>query len=171
MFKRSDKDKRPTVQIFVDGVAVATREGDTVSAALFASGRDMRRATAVSGAARLPYCMMGVCFDCLVTIDGVGNRQGCLVPVAEGMQVVMADRDEVTLRSHVERRRERLTDVRDGLVRIRSERGNVDQANNLRIIARFGDDQTTIGVPHKDHRPFFGGDDTFCRCHVVCEGG
>lgn len=87
MFKRSDRDKRPPVQIFVDGIAIAAREGDTVSAALLASGRDMRRATAVSGAARLPYCMMGVCFDCLVTIDGVGNRQGCLVPVADGMQV------------------------------------------------------------------------------------
>lgn len=87
MFKRSDRDKRPAVQIFVDGIAIAAREGDTVSAALLASGRDARRATAVSGAARLPYCMMGVCFDCLVTIDGVGNRQGCLVPVAEGMQV------------------------------------------------------------------------------------
>jgi predicted molibdopterin-dependent oxidoreductase YjgC len=87
MFRRSDQDNRPPVQIFVDGVAFSAREGDTVSAALFASGRDMRRATAVSGAARLPYCMMGACFDCLVTIDGVGNRQGCLVPVAEGMQV------------------------------------------------------------------------------------
>jgi hypothetical protein len=31
--------------------------------------------------------MMGVCFDCLVTIDGVGNRQGCLVRVRDGMQV------------------------------------------------------------------------------------
>jgi predicted molibdopterin-dependent oxidoreductase YjgC len=30
---------------------------------------------------------MGVCFDCLVVIDGVGNRQGCLVPLAEGMRV------------------------------------------------------------------------------------
>ena len=30
---------------------------------------------------------MGVCFDCLVTIDGVGSRQGCLVPVHEGMAV------------------------------------------------------------------------------------
>jgi len=87
MFRRSDQDNRPSVQIFVDGVAVAAREGDTVSAALLASGRDMRRATAVSGAARLPYCMMGVCFDCLITIDGIGNRQGCLVPVAHGMQI------------------------------------------------------------------------------------
>jgi D-hydroxyproline dehydrogenase subunit gamma len=87
MFKRSDRDKRPPVQIFVDGAAVAAREGDTVSAALLASRRDVRRTTAVSGAARLPYCMMGVCFDCLITIDGVGNRQGCLVPVADGMQI------------------------------------------------------------------------------------
>ena len=87
MFKRSEQDKRPPVQIFVDGVAVAARQGDTVSAALLASNCDARRSTAVSGAPRLPYCMMGVCFDCLVTIDGVGNRQGCMVPVREGMRI------------------------------------------------------------------------------------
>jgi predicted molibdopterin-dependent oxidoreductase YjgC len=87
MFKRSDHDARAPVEIFVDGLSVAAREGDTVSAALLASGLDARRATAVSGAPRLPYCMMGVCFDCLVTIDGVGNRQGCLVPVSPGMKI------------------------------------------------------------------------------------
>ena len=87
MFKRSDTDPRHEVEIFVDGRSVLAREGDTVSAALFASGLDARRTTAVSGASRLPYCMMGVCFDCLVTVDGVGNRQGCLVPVAPGMQI------------------------------------------------------------------------------------
>ncbi|MCW3701586.1 (2Fe-2S)-binding protein, partial [Burkholderia cenocepacia] len=59
MFKRSDQDQRPLVQIFVDGVAVAARQGDTVSAALLASGRDVRRSTAVNGTPRLPYCMMG----------------------------------------------------------------------------------------------------------------
>ena len=85
MFKRSDPDSRQSLHIFVDGAAVEAREGDTVSAALLACGRDVRRSTAVSGAPRLPYCMMGVCFDCLVTIDGVGNRQGCLVPVAIGL--------------------------------------------------------------------------------------
>jgi predicted molibdopterin-dependent oxidoreductase YjgC len=31
--------------------------------------------------------MMGVCFECLVTVDGVGNRQGCQVVVQPGMQV------------------------------------------------------------------------------------
>ncbi|WP_315705594.1 MULTISPECIES: (2Fe-2S)-binding protein [unclassified Bradyrhizobium] len=87
MFKRTDADGRPPVTIYVEGAAVEAREGDSVSAALLASGLDARRATAVSGAKRLPYCMMGVCFDCLVTIDGVGNRQGCLVQVAEGMKI------------------------------------------------------------------------------------
>jgi sarcosine oxidase subunit alpha len=87
MFKRSDGDVRRSVTIFVEGTAVEAREGDSVAAALFASGLDVRRATAVSGAPRLPYCMMGVCFDCLITIDGVGNRQGCLVTIADGMQI------------------------------------------------------------------------------------
>ena len=87
MFKRSDGDARRPVTIFVEGTAVDAREGDTVSAALLASSLDVRRATAISGAPRLPYCMMGVCFDCLVTIDGVGSRQGCLVPVVDGMQI------------------------------------------------------------------------------------
>jgi hypothetical protein len=87
MFKRFDQDARRSVQFIVDGTVVEAREGDSVAAALLACGRDVRRASAVSGALRLPYCMMGVCFDCLVTIDGVGNRQGCLVPIADGMQI------------------------------------------------------------------------------------
>jgi predicted molibdopterin-dependent oxidoreductase YjgC len=87
MFKRADGDARRSVTIHVEGKPVNAREGDSVSAALLASGLDVRRSTAVSGATRLPYCMMGVCFDCLVTIDGVGNRQGCLVPVADGMLI------------------------------------------------------------------------------------
>lgn len=87
MFKRFEEDARSTVEFFVDGQMVVAREGDSVSAALLASGLDVRRKTAVSGAPRLPYCMMGVCFDCLVTVDGVGNRQGCLVAVSPGMQV------------------------------------------------------------------------------------
>ena len=87
MFKRAEDEGRRARTIHVEGQAISAREGDTVSAALLASGLDVRRDTAVSGAKRLPYCMMGVCFDCLVTIDGVGNRQGCLVPVAEGMQI------------------------------------------------------------------------------------
>lgn len=78
-----------TVTIMIDGKPVAAREGDTVAAAMFAAGVDHCRTTPVSGALRAAYCMMGACFDCLVTIDGVGNRQGCIVRVREGMRIDM----------------------------------------------------------------------------------
>ncbi len=87
MYRSAVQDDRAPVEIFIEGQKFTARAGDTVAAALLALGVDARRATAVSGAPRLPYCMMGVCFDCLVTIDGIGNRQGCLIPVAPGMQI------------------------------------------------------------------------------------
>jgi D-hydroxyproline dehydrogenase subunit gamma len=86
MFKRL-ADAGTAVALTVDGKAVQARSGDTVAAALLAAGIDRCRTTPVTGAPRLPYCLMGVCFDCLVTIDGVGSRQACLVPVQEGMKV------------------------------------------------------------------------------------
>jgi D-hydroxyproline dehydrogenase subunit gamma len=88
MFQRLQSDApRATVTIVIDGKRVAAREGDTVAAAMLAAGYDHCRTTPVSGAPRAPFCMMGVCFDCLVTVDGIGNRQGCLVRVREGMRI------------------------------------------------------------------------------------
>ncbi|MFC0407747.1 (2Fe-2S)-binding protein [Roseomonas elaeocarpi] len=88
MFRRQpDAAARRSVEFLLDGQPVLGAEGDSVAAALLALGRDSCRETAVSGAPRGPYCMMGVCFDCLVTIDGVGNRQGCLVRLRDGMAV------------------------------------------------------------------------------------
>ncbi|PWC88431.1 (2Fe-2S)-binding protein [Azospirillum sp. TSH100] len=75
------------VAFTIDGRPASARAGDSVAAALLANGVTACRNTPVSGAARGPYCMMGVCFDCLVTIDGTGNRQGCQVRVAPGMAV------------------------------------------------------------------------------------
>jgi sarcosine oxidase subunit alpha len=86
MFKRLG-EARPPVALTIDGKDVHAQAGDTVAAALLAAGLDRCRTTPVTGAPRLPYCMMGVCFDCLVTIDGVGSRQACLVPVRAGMAV------------------------------------------------------------------------------------
>ncbi len=70
-----------------NGEPVTARAGDTVAAALVAAGHTITRTTPVSGAGRGPYCMMGACFECLVEIDGVANRQGCMVEVQNGMQV------------------------------------------------------------------------------------
>ncbi len=86
MFRRLH-DAGAMVRITVDGHDVEARAGDSVAAALLAAGYASCRTTPVTGAARAPFCMMGVCFDCLVTVDGVGNRQGCMVEVREGLVV------------------------------------------------------------------------------------
>lgn len=88
MFQRlPEADAAPRVAFTFDGQPVQARAGDTVAAALLAAGHDRCRSTPVSGAPRGPYCLMGTCFECLVTIDGLGNRQACQVPVREGMTV------------------------------------------------------------------------------------
>jgi len=87
MFRRLTDARRPVLAVVIDGVAARAQEGDSVAAALLAAGRVTCHTTTVSGAPRAPYCLMGVCFDCLVTIDGVANRQACLVPVREDMRI------------------------------------------------------------------------------------
>ena len=86
MFRRLEA-ATDEVRFSYEGREVTSRQGDTVAAALLAAGETSLRTTPVSGAPRAPYCMMGVCFDCLLEIDGIGNRQACLTPVAAGMQV------------------------------------------------------------------------------------
>ena len=75
------------VAISIDGERVEARLGDTVAVALLAADRIATRVSPVSGTPRGHYCLMGVCFECLVTIDGVGNRQSCLIEVREGMRI------------------------------------------------------------------------------------
>jgi predicted molibdopterin-dependent oxidoreductase YjgC len=87
MFRRQTEARRPALTIRIDGVATEAREGDSVAAAMLAAGHLTARKTPVSGAPRAPYCLMGVCFECLVTVDGVGNRQGCMVLVRDGMRI------------------------------------------------------------------------------------
>jgi predicted molibdopterin-dependent oxidoreductase YjgC len=88
MFKRlPETGPHSAVEVTIDGVAVAARERDTVAAALLAAGIADFRTTPVIGSQRGPWCMMGVCFDCLVTIDGLPNQQACMVLVRDGMKI------------------------------------------------------------------------------------
>ncbi len=87
LFRRLPDPKRRTVAITFEDRTVQAREGDSVAAAMLAAGMVTARRTPVGGAHRGPYCMMGVCFDCLVEIDGTPNRQACMVEVREGMRV------------------------------------------------------------------------------------
>ena len=72
-----------------NGAEVAARAGESLAAALLSAGVTHFRDTALSGTPRGPLCMMGACFDCLVEVEGVANRQACLVTVLPGMKASM----------------------------------------------------------------------------------
>lgn len=91
MFRRLSDRKESSVSFTFNGVPTMARQGDSVAAALLAAGHCITRRTPMSGAARGPYCMMGVCFECLVKIDGRANRQACQMTVEEGMRVETQD--------------------------------------------------------------------------------
>jgi succinate dehydrogenase/fumarate reductase-like Fe-S protein len=85
---RARPDARPaSIEVMVDGTPVRVPAGASAAAAVLLAGLPAIRETPVSGAPRLPLCQMGVCFDCLAEIDGVPNRQACMVPVAPGMRI------------------------------------------------------------------------------------
>jgi len=75
------------LSILVDGEAVIAYEGESLAAALLASGRRFTRWTAKSGEARGYFCGMGVCQDCLVTVDGLPNVRACMATVKDRLRV------------------------------------------------------------------------------------
>ncbi|MFI8089698.1 (2Fe-2S)-binding protein [Streptomyces sp. NPDC086080] len=81
-------------EIVVDGESLPFVEGQTVAAALVAVGRVAWRTTRVGHRPRGVFCGIGVCFDCLVTIDGSGGQRACLVPARPGMTVTTGEGDD-----------------------------------------------------------------------------
>lgn len=74
------------ITVFLDDRPIPARAGETVAACLLRAGVPYFRTTPVSGSVRLPYCMIGHCFDCLMEIDGA-SRQACLSQVRHGMKI------------------------------------------------------------------------------------
>ena len=75
------------VIITIDGQTAQVRAGISIAAAMIEAGIGVFRHSPVSGLPRAPFCMMGVCFDCLVTVDGIENQQACQLKVREGMVI------------------------------------------------------------------------------------
>ncbi len=87
MFKRLFPLDTATVAVKVEGKTVIVAVTDSVATAVYAAGYGHMHRSPVSGEPRAPYCMMGVCFECLVEIDGEPNHQACMTPVREGMRI------------------------------------------------------------------------------------
>ncbi|NPU13426.1 (2Fe-2S)-binding protein [Bradyrhizobium sp. 83002] len=75
------------VTVYVEGKPVVAEPGENLAAVLLRQEAIWSRPTPVKGSRRAPYCMIGVCFDCLARVDGVASVQTCMMPVRDGMTV------------------------------------------------------------------------------------
>ena len=82
-----DVGRGKPVTITVDGAPISAYEGESVAAALLASGRRTFRRTRRTGAPRGLFCGIGVCYDCTVHIAGTGVVRSCVTPVEAGMTI------------------------------------------------------------------------------------
>ena len=87
MFRKLHEPGSRALIITIDGVSVSAESGESVAAVLLRQPEPWSRLTPVTQSKRAPYCMMGVCFDCLAEVDGVASIQTCLKPVRDGMRV------------------------------------------------------------------------------------
>jgi len=90
---REEAGREPVVErgepldLLVDGEVIRAHLGETIAGALTAAGRRVFRHAPRTGAPRGVFCGIGVCFECLVTVEGMGRVRSCMVLVRPGMWV------------------------------------------------------------------------------------
>ncbi len=84
MFKQ--EVKTTTVEILLDGQNTIVPANVSVAAALLAIGKITARTSPTAKELRSPHCLMGICFECLMEINGI-QRQACMTEVEENMVI------------------------------------------------------------------------------------
>ena len=88
VFKQCMPVSNQTVCIAYEGQPKTVPEGISVAAAVMGHTGDHHcRCSVISKEKRAPYCLMGVCHECLMEIDGNPYQQACLIMVRDGMTV------------------------------------------------------------------------------------
>lgn len=70
-----------------DGTPLPYEPGQSIGAALMNAGITSWRTTRKKGKTRGLFCGIGVCYDCLLTVDGQLNQRACIVPAAPGAKI------------------------------------------------------------------------------------
>jgi hypothetical protein len=79
------------VRLTLAGTPLVARRGQTIAGALLTSGLLCWRTTARDRRPRGLFCGIGVCFDCLVIVNGVRDIRACQRPVVEGDVIEFQD--------------------------------------------------------------------------------
>ena len=76
----------PIVEILVDGLTVQAHAGDSLAITLAVAGKVLLRHSPMQQLPRGMFCLMGVCQECVVHVDGVPTMS-CSETVRENMVV------------------------------------------------------------------------------------
>lgn len=75
------------VSFFFNGEKFSGVQGQSIAAALIANDQRELRRTRFGKEPRSIFCGIGICFDCVVTINGVANQRACLIEISNNMNV------------------------------------------------------------------------------------
>ncbi len=82
-----DRLRNDQIQVEIDGVAVPAYVGETVAAVLMLSGTRIFTQASRYNLNRTLFCAMGVCHQCLVTVDEIRDVRACMTTVRPGMKI------------------------------------------------------------------------------------
>ncbi|NBO08908.1 MAG: (2Fe-2S)-binding protein [Actinobacteria bacterium] len=75
------------MRIYLNGVEVEATENESVGTFLLKRRQQVLRKTRFNDQPRGMFCGIGVCFDCIVTIDGIANQRACITQLRDGMRI------------------------------------------------------------------------------------
>lgn len=96
MFRVLSETKSNYIEITINGMEYQVPQGISVWTALALHDQTITRLAPVTEEKRSAYCAMGVCFECLVEIDGMPNQQACVTSVVSGMVICQQQITEAT---------------------------------------------------------------------------
>ena len=87
MFKQLPDSQAETVEVILNGQKIEAPGDITVAALSLIQGLRFTRTTPISATKRGSFCMMGVCYECLMVIDGIANQRACTTTIKNGMRI------------------------------------------------------------------------------------
>jgi len=79
--------RRAAFEITIDGESVTAYPGETLATVILSTGQRTFRTTTEAAEPRGLYCGMGICFDCLVTLNGRPNIRACATLAQAGISL------------------------------------------------------------------------------------
>lgn len=85
------KNNSENTSFYFEDKQFTASKGDSIATALFKNNIRTNRKTHEKESCRGSYCFMGVCFECLVNVDGKSSIQGCKTKIEDAMEIKIND--------------------------------------------------------------------------------